>query len=199
MNETYRDGKLVVRADDTTRTVTEWDDKGVATSRPYTPAENTTADLALTAAATLTDLATRVARIEAHLWPPAPDPGPGDPPTTGATWDELGGVWPNGALLADSGRVWRNVSGVPLTTPPSKFPGDPGRWAHLFVAVDTPTDPGPDPNKPTPWSVGQAVAPGDVRSHGGHLWKALVAHTTHEGWAPGPASFAVWGDLGPVP
>ena len=187
MNETFRDGRLVARADDTTRTVTEWDDKGVATSRPYTPAESTTADLALTAAATLTDLATRVARIEAHLWPPAPDPGPGDPPTTGATWDELGGVWPNGAMLADGGRAWRNTSGVPLTTPPSKFPGDPGRWAHLFVAVTTTEPTGPPPWK-QPTGAHDAYPLGAVVAHKGWTWRSTIAANTWEpgayGWEP---------------
>ena len=38
-------------------------------------------------------------------------------------WDGLGGIWPNEGLLREDGIIWRNVSGVPLTTPPSGFPG----------------------------------------------------------------------------
>ena len=49
-------------------------DYALGTSRPYTEAENAAADDAAAAAATLSDLATRVARIEAHLWPAPPDP-----------------------------------------------------------------------------------------------------------------------------
>jgi DNA-binding helix-hairpin-helix protein with protein kinase domain len=43
-HESWRDGKLVLRADDSTRTVTEWDAEGKETSRPYTAEENAAAD-----------------------------------------------------------------------------------------------------------------------------------------------------------
>lgn len=180
-SETYRDGRLVARADDTARTVTEWDDRGVETSRPYTPAEDTAADLSLAAAATLTDLAARVARIEAHLWPPTPGPAPGTPPK-GVTWDDLGGVWPVGVLLDDGGgRVWRNVAGVPLTTPPSKFPGEPSRWAHLFVAVVAQA-----PDHPAEWQqptgAHDAYPIGAHVTHNGQTWESTVAANT---WEPG--------------
>lgn len=67
--------------------------------------------------ARLDNLAARVARIEAHLWPAPPD----DP--TVDDWDGFGGIWPNEGLLREDGIIWRNVSGAPLTTPPSGFPG----------------------------------------------------------------------------
>ena len=34
----------------------------------------------------------------------------------------------------------------------------------------------------TAWAIGQSVAVGDLRSHNGKVWKAKVAHVTHEGW-----------------
>ena len=57
-------------------------------------------------------------------------------------WDDLQTphVWPDQTLLADGGIIWRNVSGVPLTTRPSEFPGNPGQWGHLFVEVKTPVE-----------------------------------------------------------
>jgi hypothetical protein len=43
-NETWRNGALISRADDTSRTVTTWDGQGSPTTRAYTAAENTEAD-----------------------------------------------------------------------------------------------------------------------------------------------------------
>ena len=111
----------------------------------WTPRPWTAEELAANAeqAARLDDLAARVARIEAHLWPAPDDPTTPDDPTV-ADWAGLGGIWPNEGLLREGGIIWRNVSGVPLTTPPSGFPGLPGQWAHMFVAVLAP-EPEPDP------------------------------------------------------
>lgn len=47
---------------------------------------------------------------------------------------------------------------------------------------------------PQAWAVGQVVAVGDLRSHGGKVWRAKVAHTTHAGWAPSAATHAVWAE-----
>ena len=129
--------------DDSTRTVTTYDEAGVVTStRPYTADENAAADAAVADASTLTDLTARVARIEQHLWPAPADPTTPDDPTV-TDWT---GVWPDGGLLRDGGTVWRNVSGVPLTTQPSGFPGVASQWQHLFVPVLTPQ---PEPPVPT--------------------------------------------------
>lgn len=42
------------------------------------------------------------------------------------------------------------------------------------------------------WDIGQAVQPGDLRTHDGQTWRAKIDHVTHEGWAPSPAAHAVW-------
>ena len=146
--------------------------------------------------ARLNDLAARVARIEAHLWPAPPDPTkPDDPSVT--DWE---GVWPDGGLLRDGGIVWRNVSGVPLTTPPSGFPGEPSQWAHLFVAVLTP-EPEPDP-EPSPtvaaWSATATYTPGDRCTRGGRLWECLKGHGAAYAGTWGPPAAGVWKDLGPA-
>ena len=141
------------------------------------------------AAATLSDhLAARVARIEQHLWPAPPDPTTPDDPTI-TDWE---GVWPDGGLLRDGGIVWRNVSGVPLTTPPSGFPGEASQWGHLFVAVLTPE---PEPTGPLPWV--QPTGSHDAYqidaevTHAEQTWTSTVANNTWEpgvyGWVVKPA------------
>ena len=93
MIEYRENGVLIACWDDETRTQTEFF-SGAPVARPYTSDENAAAD-----AATLTDLAERVARIEAHLWPAPPDPTtPDDPSVT--DWE---GIWPAGGLLRDLG------------------------------------------------------------------------------------------------
>ena len=144
----------------------------------------------------LTDLAARVARIEAHLWPAPPDPTtPDDPSIT--DWE---GIWPNEGLLREDGVIWRNVSGVPLTTPPSGFPGQPSQWSHMFVVVLAP-EPEPDP-EPTvaAWSASARYEVGDRCTRGGRLYECLMAHGAEYAgtWAPGPATPTVWRDIGPA-
>ena len=126
----------------------------------------------------------------AQLWPAPPDPtDPDDPSVT--DWE---GVWPDGGLLRDGGIVWRNVSGVPLTTPPSGFPGEPSAWGHLFVAVLT-----PEPTGPLPWvqptGAHDAYSFGDQRTHNGRLWESTVAGIRRNTWAPGVYG---WKDIGPA-
>ena len=188
---------MIVESNPATRTVTTYDETGAVTgTRPYTAKENAAADASVAKAATLTDLAARVARIEQHLWPAPPNPtDPDDPSVT--DWE---GVWPDGGLQRDGGTVWRNVSGVPLTTPPSEFPGEPGAWTRLFVAVLTP-EPEPDPG-PTaaPWSATARYEVGDRCTRGGRLYECLVAHGPERlgTWAPGPATPTVWRNIGPA-
>ena len=143
--------------------------------------------------ARLNDLVARVARIEAHLWPAPPDPTTSDDPTV----DEFDGIWPAGGLIREGGTIWRNVSGVPLTTPPSGFPGAASQWGHLFVAVLAPEPPAPTV---TPWSATTTYTVGDRCAKDGRVWECLVAHgPERQGtWAPGPATPTVWRDIGPA-
>lgn len=174
------DGVHTERGDDATRTVTNGAGQHV---RDYTQAENQAADQAIADDARLTDLEARVARIEAHLWPAPPDPAT---PTDAPEWADLAGVWPAGALLLDAGTVWRNVSGVPLTTPPSGFPGDPGQWGHLFVvALDADGEPPTDPEPGAPaWAEGVTYKVGDRVTFAGAAYVCLQAHTSQAGWTP---------------
>ena len=178
-----------VSYDDETRTVTTTGTDGNTTTRPYTATENDAANRTFAESARLDDLTARVARIEAHLWPAPPDPTDLDDPTV-TDWQ---GVWPDRGLLRDGGTVWRNVSGVPLTTPPSGFPGEPAKWVHLFVPVLTPE---PEPTGPLPWvqptGAHDAYILGAKVTHNGRLWTSNAANNT---WEPGVYG---WTDIGPA-
>ena len=121
INVTDEKGTLRLTLDDATRTVTTYDETGAVTSaRPYTTEENAAADAALADAARLDSIEERLARIEAHLWPPV---DPGAPlPATVPTMADYAGIWPAGRLLSDGGKVWLNVTSVPLTTAPQRLP-----------------------------------------------------------------------------
>lgn len=176
----FLDGVLIEEWDDDTRTYT---DHRTGTSRPYTDDENQAADDAIAAAARMDDLEARVTRIEEHLWPADTNPQPSTTPT----WGDLGGVWPAGTFLLDGGVVYRNVSGVPLTTPPSGFPGSPGQWGHLFQRV---TSPPPKPAVPA-WTEGAAYKVGDLATYAGTTYRCLQAHTAIAGWTPAAVP-ALW-------
>ena len=190
-----------IEYDDTTRTATDYS-TDPPTTRDYTPEENADADHRLTTEARLDDHETRIVALEAAVFPPDPDPTPGEP-IDAPTWADLGGVWPNGTLLLDGGRVWRNVSGVPLTTPPTGFPGDPAQWGHLFVPVTEPDpDPDPDPGRPEgyvgPWDAATRYEVGDVCDRGGRYYRCKVAHGAEYQGTWGPPQASVWDDLGPA-
>lgn len=151
---------------------------------------------------TMDTVEARLARIEAHLWPPSDDPTDPDDPTV-PTWDDLGGFWPNGGLIRDAGTTWLNVSGSVLTTPPSGFPGDPDGWTHLFVEVTTTEpDPEPDPERPEgyvgPWDKDATYSIGDVVDRDGEYYSCKVAHGPEYQGTWGPPNASVWDDLGPV-
>ena len=72
-------------------------------------------------------------------------------------------------------------------------PGTPGVDGRIWLDV---TPPPIDEETGEPeiiaWGIGQAVQPGDLRTHEGQTWECLIAHTTHEGWAPSPETHTVW-------
>lgn len=189
--ESWRDGRLVARWDDDARTVTAWDESGaVVETRPYTAEENVAADQAATDAAqsaALLDLESRVARIEAHLWPAEPDP---EPDATVPTLADRGGVWPAGTLITDDGRIWRNISGVPLTVAPSGMPGQPSPWTHLYVEVTTSAEPEPTAAE---WSATATYAVGDLATKGGITYRCLIAHGPERQGTWAPPATGVWG------
>lgn len=193
--QVYADGALVEEWDDTTRTHTDYT-TDPPTVRDYTQAENDAADQRLTNEARLDDHEQRIAALETAVFPPDPDPTPGEP-IDAPTWDDLGGLWPHGTLLADGGKVWRNIAGVPLTTPPTGFPGDPAQWTHLFIEVTTEPDPEPDPERP-PWSPDSvAYQVGDEVTDSGRAYRCAQPHTSQPGWNPAAVP-ALWTDLGPA-
>ena len=154
----------------------------------WTPRPWTAEELAARAeqSARLDDLAARVARIEAHLWPAPLDPTVPDDPAV-ADWATLGGIWPDQGLLREGGIIWRNVSGVPLTTPPSGFPGQPEQWGHLFVAVLTP-EPEPDP-EPTVADFVQPTGAHDAYAKGARVrFDGKVYESKVDGNAYSPSS-----------
>ena len=177
--------------DDTTRTVTTYNEAGAVTStRPYDAAENAAADDQIARDAQLDDIRERIARIEATLWPPQPDTTPSADVPTMATY---GGVWPAGALLAEGGKVWRNISGVPLTTPPSGFSGLASAWARLFVLVPpvTTTTTTPAPGIPA-WSATADYKVGDKVTRGGITYRCITAHGAAYQGTWGPPNGSVW-------
>ena len=183
MEMIFQDGILRERRDDTTRTVTTYDETGAVTStRPYTEDEHVAADTALADAARLDSIDERIVRIEAKLWPPV-DPD-AEVPATVPTMADYAGIWPAGQLLSDGGKVWRNATTVPLTTAPSGFPGQPSQWTHLFTEV-TVIPPAP-PAPPAPAWSGASVAykVGDLVSYSGVVYRCLQAHTSQVGWTP---------------
>ena len=160
------------------------------TARPLTPEE-----LAHRAedAARLDSIEARLARIEVHLWPPV-DPD-AEVPATVPTMADYAGVWPAGQLLSDGGKVWRNVTSVPLTMAPSEFPGSPSQWTRLFVEVSGGAEPEPS-EWPAwkPWDNQPAslYAKDAKVSHNGRRWTADVGNNH---WEPGVYG---WTDAGPA-
>ena len=184
---------------DTSRTVTTYDAEGKPTgTRPYTEQENAAADAQIAQSALLTDLTERIARIEAALWPAPPDPEDPEDPSI-PEWADWNGVWPASALLRDGGKVWRNITSVPLTTRPTEFPGGTSKWAHLFVEVITGTvDPDPDPYTAwvQPTGSHDAYILGAKVTHNGRLWECTQVNAGVNSYEPG-----VWGwtDIGAAP
>ena len=132
------------------------------------------------AEARLDDYGQRLARIEAHLWPAPPDPT--TPTSPGVkTLAEHGGVWPVEGLLREGDTVYRNVSGVPLTSAPSGFPGTISQWGHLFVVVLAPTTPDPAWVQPVP-GINEPYPKGAKVTHKDKRWTSNLDGNV---WEPG--------------
>ena len=190
--------------------VEEWDDESriytdhttdPPTTRPYTEAENDAADDAVVGSLRLDSLESRIEALERFIYgtPPDTPTSPDDPDVK--EWSDYAGAWPDGHLLMENGVIYRNVSGVPLSSPPSAFPGDPAQWGHIFkVELGAPV---PDPEIPTEtpplWSADARYEVGDIVSLDGKTWECLVAHgSEYQGtWRPGTAH-TVWKELGSV-
>ena len=179
--------------DDSQRVVTTMSPEGNPTAtRPYTADENEAADTAVADAARLDSIEARLARIEAHLWPPV-DPN-AEVPATVPTMADYGGIWPAEQLLSDGGKVWRNATTVPLTTAPSDFPGAPSQWTRLFVEHGASE---PEPSEWPAWKPWDnqpaSLYSQDAKvSHNGRRW---VADVGNNHWEPGVYG---WTDAGPA-
>lgn len=179
------DGVVTESGDDATRTVTYAD----GSTRPCTDAENAEADRQQAQAAMLDSLEERVARIEAHLWPPDAEP-PADTSSV-QTWP--GVLYPGQTYREADGRIVRNITSVPLTTPMSGMPGGGVAWIGQLWEVLTGAPVEPDPPAGVPeWSATAEYKPGDLVTRGGVTYRCLVAHGAAYAGTWGPPTVGVW-------
>ena len=180
VSETFVDGKLVRRADDTTRTVTTYDEQGNITSeRPYTADENADADAVAQARA---DAAAAQARYETHeAILDATAALMADAHTDGQPWVQPTGAHnavPFGITVTDGGKTWRSKHHANVW-PPSPS----SRWWEEVT-----DNPGPQP-----WALGTYYFIDTRVTFGGQTWRCLHEHLAQVGWEPGaPGMHAVW-------
>jgi hypothetical protein len=122
-------------------------------------------------------------------------PEAGADTTTAAPWQDPGTdhsrMYQYGAFVTHDGRVWESLH-------PGLNHWTPGTQGAMWVdRTPTPIDEETGEPQTIAWGVGQDVQPGDLRTHDGQTWECILAHTTHEGWAPGPATHAVWKPVTP--
>ena len=110
--DTYHGGRLVERADDTTRIVTTYDAAGaVISTRPYTAAENAAADAAAQAQADA-----EAARVRAETHQAILDATAAlmtDAHTDGQPWVQPTGAhdaYPLGITVTHGGKTWENLT-----------------------------------------------------------------------------------------
>lgn len=94
--------------------------------------------------------------------------------------------WEPGTLGFD-GRIWEVID-TPETETETPETGEPS-------TSETNSDDVPSHKE---WAVNLTVRTGEEYTHDGHLWRAKLDHTTHAGWIPSAATYAVWEDLGPL-
>jgi hypothetical protein len=91
-----------------------------------------------------------------------------------------------GAYVTHQGKTWLNIH-------PNLNHWSPGTLNGGWVDVTpAPIDEETGQEQIIAWDIGQDVQPGDLRTYQDQTWECILAHTTHEGWAPGPATHAVW-------
>lgn len=122
------------------------------------------------------------------------DPPPaGEDVDTAQPWVDPGTdhsrMYQQGAYVTHQGRTW--VSRHPFLN--HWEPGGPGVDGRIWLDVTpAPIDEETGEEQIIAWGVGQDVKVGDLRTHDDYTWECILAHTTHEGWAPGPDTHAVW-------
>jgi len=97
--------------------------------------------------------------------------------------------YPAGAVVTHQGPYWRS------THPANSWePGTPNaQWEQVWTDgaggwTTTPPDTGP-----REWRSGIRVTANiDEVTCDGWIWRAKITHDTHEGWRPGPATYAIW-------
>lgn len=107
-----------------------------------------------------------------------------------------------------SGKVWRDVLDPTGDTLNVWEPGAPGIDERYWVEETKPetseteetsaNETNPSDSGHKEWAVNLSVKTGEEYAHDGHLWRAKLDHTSHEGWMPSAATYAVWEDLGPL-
>lgn len=96
-------------------------------------------------------------------------------------------AWPASKVVEYNGATYRNTLPIPNDHRPDAANSG-------WVREDAPTrDSGHKA-----WAVNLSVKTGEKYAHDGHLWRAKLDHTTHAGWIPSAATYAVWQDLGPL-
>ena len=114
-----RGGFLIEEGDDTTRSVTTYDEDGTVTStRPYTVAENETADAALVAAEAVAAQQVRYDTHRAIL--DATAALMADAHTDGAAWVQPTAAYdayPLGITVTHAGKTWENLTPANVWTP----------------------------------------------------------------------------------
>lgn len=98
---------------------------------------------------------------------------------------------PPGAIVTHEGQAYRNDHGGLNPWPP----GTPNSgWTPVWADGDdwTTTPPAGEDGAPAAWMSGVAYQPGDTVTHDGAEWECILAHTSHDGWKPGPNTHAVW-------
>ena len=119
-----------------------------------------------------------------------PAPEAGTDAATAKPWANPGtdhsAMYRQGVYVTHEGKTWLNTHPSLNHWPPGTLNGG---WVDVTPA---PIDEETGEPQIIAWGVGQDVQPGDLRTHGGQTWECILAHTTHEGWVPGPAAHAVW-------